>query len=162
MQKKTQTYTLEEARKKLEYFCAYQDRSHAEVEKKLKEMRMIPEARDVIMLHLLQENFLNEERFAKSLARGKFYYKNWGKRKIIQALKSHNIHTNLIEIALQEINKKDYQNTILKLINQKKKDYAKEKNPYKLKQKIYQYLLQKGYSFEDFISVYDTIKKHKE
>jgi len=154
MENKYQTYSLDEARKKLEYYCAYQDRSHYEVEKKLKEMRMIPEARDVIMLHLIQEGFLNEERFAKSLVRGKFYYKNWGKRKIIQALKSHRIHDKLISTALEEIEPDDYKKTILKLIAQKKKDYSKEANPYKLKQKIFQFLLQKGYSFEEFNDLY--------
>jgi len=153
MQKKNNSFTVEEAKKKLEYFCAYQERSHIEVEKKIYEMRMIPEAKDLIMLHLIKEGFLNEERFAKAYVRGKFYYKKWGKRKIISGLKSHKVHKNLINIALKEIKLEDYRQSILKLIAQKKRDY-KESNSYKLKQKVFQYLLQKGYAFEDFEALY--------
>ena len=153
MQKKSKSFTVEEAKKKLEYFCAYQERSHIEVEKKIYEMRMIPEAKDLIMLHLIQEGFLNEERFAKAYARGKFYNKKWGKRKIINGLKLHKVHDNLINIALREIQPEDYRQSILKLIARKKRDY-KEQNPYILKQKVFQYLLQKGYAFEDFQDLY--------
>ena len=153
MQKKSKSFTIEEAKKKLEYFCAYQERSHIEVEKKIYEMRMIPEAKDLIMLHLIQEGFLNEERFAKAYARGKFYNKKWGKRKIINGLKLHKVHDNLINIALREIPPEDYRQSILKLIARKKRDY-KEQNAYKLKQKVFQYLLQKGYAFEDFSDLY--------
>ncbi len=157
MNDKSKSFTVEEAKKKLEYFCAYQDRSHKEVKKKLDELRMIPEAQDLIVLHLIQEGFLNEERFAKSLVRGKFYYKKWGKRKIIQALKKHDIHSKLMEKALQEIDDEDYRQTILKLIIQKKKEY-KEKNSYKLKQKVFRYLVQKGYAFEEFTDLYSSLE----
>jgi regulatory protein len=160
MKYKSTTFTVEEAKKKLEYYCAYQDRSHMEVERKLDEMRMIPEAKDLIMLHLIQEGFLNEERFARSFARGKFYHKKWGKRKIIQALKQHKIHPKLIDKSLEEIDRRDYIKTIEKLILQKQKDY-KEQNPYKLKQKIFQYLLQKGYSFEEFADLYSSVSNEQ-
>jgi regulatory protein len=68
----SRTYTVDEAQKKLESYCAYQERCHKEVRTKLQEMRMIPEAIDAIMVHLIQHNFLNEERFAKAFVRGKF------------------------------------------------------------------------------------------
>ena len=69
------TYTIDEAQKKLENYCAYQERCHKEVRAKLKSMRMIPEAIDKIMVHLINHNFLNEERFAKTFVRGKFRIK---------------------------------------------------------------------------------------
>ncbi len=72
MKSKRLTFTVEEAQKKLESYCAYQDRCHQEVEKKLYEMQMISEAKELILLYLMEYNFLNEERFAKSFARGKF------------------------------------------------------------------------------------------
>ena len=80
MKNKKLTYTVEEAKKRLESYCAYQDRCHLEVEKKLQEMHMIPEAREAILLHLMKHDFLNEERFAKSFARGKLSIKHWGRR----------------------------------------------------------------------------------
>jgi len=143
------TYTLEEAKKKLEHYCAYQERSHFQVEKKLREMRMIPEAVDLIILHLINENFLNEERFANAYVRGKFYYKDWGKNKIRQGLKQHFIHQKLIEKSLQQIDIEDYNRTIKKLITKKISDY-KTKKAYELKQKITGFLLQKGYAYSEF------------
>ena len=85
------SYTVEEAKKKLEGYCSYQERCHKEVEQKLAEMNMIDQAKDIIIMHLMNQNFLNEERFAKSFARGKFSMKNWGKVRIIKELKFRNI-----------------------------------------------------------------------
>ncbi|HAI16607.1 MAG TPA: recombinase RecX, partial [Xanthomarina gelatinilytica] len=70
--KLVKTYTVEEAKRTLENYCAYQERCHKEVAQKLRDMRMIPEAIDVIIVHLLEHDFLNETRFAKSYVRGKF------------------------------------------------------------------------------------------
>ena len=78
MQPPIKTYTLAEAQLKLENYCTYQDRCHREVRQKLKDMHMIPAACDQIMIHLMQENYLNEERFARSFARGKFKVKKMG------------------------------------------------------------------------------------
>ena len=78
------SYTVEEAKRKLESYCAYQDRCHKEVVNKLRDMKMIPLAIDTIIAHLIAHNFLNEERFAKSFARGKFNIKKWGKNRIVR------------------------------------------------------------------------------
>ena len=67
------SYTVNEIRDKMAKYCAYQDRCQWEVEQKFYDFNLIPEARDEIMIYLIQQNFLNEERFAKSFARGKFY-----------------------------------------------------------------------------------------
>jgi len=144
--------SIDEVKRKMEHYCAYQERSHYQVEKKLREMGMIPEAIDHIVLHLLQDNFLNEERFAHSYVRGKFYYKDWGKQKIIQGLKQHRIHNKLIEKALSEINFNDYQKTIKKLIKKKSSSFSQPLN-FKDKQKVARYLLQKGYVYGDFSGI---------
>ena len=149
MQKKIKTFTVDEAQKKLEYYCAYQDRSHYEVAKKLREMQMIPEAIDKIVLHLMHENFLNEERFAHSFVRGKFRMKQWGKLKITQALKKHDIHQNLVMQALKEIDDEEYLNVIVTLIK-KKKQTTQAKSNFELRQKISRFLQQKGYRFDEF------------
>ena len=66
------TYSVDEALKKLENYCAYQDRCHQEVEQKLFDMGMISQAKEKIILHLIEQTYLNEERFAKAYVRGKF------------------------------------------------------------------------------------------
>ena len=144
MKNKRLTYTVEEVKKKLEYYCAYQDRCHTEVERKLYEMNMIPLAQEVILLHLIEHDFLNEERFSKSFARGKFRIKQWGKQRLIRELKQRNISEYNIEIALKEINQEEYLNVLSELA-QKKWDSILEKNQFKKRKKIIDFLFRKGF-----------------
>lgn len=138
------SYTVKEATHKLIQYCVYRDRSQKEVEEKLREMRMIPQACEQIIIKLMQENFLNEERFARSFVRGKFRIKKWGRIKIKQQLKFKEISSPLIKIALTEIDEKDYYNTLVELA-EKKVVLIRENDPFKKKQKLINYLLQKGY-----------------
>ena len=85
------SFTVNELQSKLEHYCVYQDRCHQEIERKMNEYQMIPEAKEKILLHLMRHDFLNEERFSKSFARGKFRIKHWGKQRIIRELKIKNI-----------------------------------------------------------------------
>ncbi len=143
MQQKN-VFTVNEIKKKLEYYCVYQDRCHQEVEKKLKEYRLIPEARENILLHLMQHNFLNEERFAKNFARGKFRIKNYGKLRIIRELKYRNISEYIIKAALKEIDEEEYLDMANQLI-EKKIASINDVNAIKKRKKITEYMLRKGY-----------------
>lgn len=145
MQKKN-VFTVDEIKKKLEYYCVYQDRCHQEVEKKLQEYQLIPEAREKILLHLFQENFLNEERFSKSFARGKFRIKKYGKQRIVKELKYRGISAYNIKTALKEIDDDEYVITANLLI-EKKKDSLNESNVILKRKKITDYMLRKGYEF---------------
>ncbi|MHA7841796.1 MAG: regulatory protein RecX [Winogradskyella sp.] len=138
------TYTVDEAQKKLESYCAYQERCHKEVKAKLKTMKMIPEAIDKIMVHLIEQNYLNEERFAKAFVRGKFRIKKWGKNRLVRELKFRDISKFAIETALNEIENEDYFETLDELI-QKRIEQVKEKNIYKKKRKVADYLLYRGW-----------------
>jgi regulatory protein len=150
--KSRKTYTVAEAKHALEHYCAYQERCHKEVESKLYDMHMIKEAKELIILHLLKENYLNEERFAKSFVRGKFLIKHYGRVRITNELKQRNITSTLIKEALKEINEDDYLETLKNLIA-KKLESVKEKNSFKKKQKIIDYLLRKGFEY-DLIKTY--------
>jgi len=142
--KNQKSYTVEEATKALEHFCAYQERCHKEVEQKLYDLRMIPEAKEQIILHLLQHNFLNEERFAKAFVRGKFTIKKWGRIKIVSELKFKNISPYNVKTALKEIDEDDYLAT-LQQIAKKKLALIKESNSFKKKNKLINYLISKGF-----------------
>jgi len=155
MQNKKLTYTVEEAKRKLEKYCIYQDRCHKEIEQKLYEMDMIQEAKDMIIMHLLENNFVNEERFAKSFARGKFRIKKWGKQRIIRELRFKGISEYNIKSALKEINEEEYLKTLENLAK-KKFDSVSEKNSYKKSQKITNFLLYRG--FENNL-VYEVVKE---
>lgn len=138
------TYSVDEALKKLEHYCSYQERCHREVEDKLNEMNMINEAKEKIILHLLEHDFLNEERFARSFSRGKFLIKKWGKNRIVKELKFRGISKYNIEVALNEISEDDYLNTFNELA-QKRYNSLNESNTLKKKKKLVDYLLYRGW-----------------
>lgn len=151
----SKTYTIDEAQKRLERYCAYQERCHKEVTQKLYEMRMIPEARDQIIVHLLQHNFLNEERFAKAYVRGKFRIKQWGKQRLQQELKHKDINNTIITIALKEIDPEDYLRTFNELA-EKKFEAIRERHPQKKRKKLADYLFYRGWESH---LVYDKIRE---
>ena len=142
--KNDKSYTVDEATKLLENYCAYQERCHKEVEQKLYDLNMIPEAKEKIIIHLLQHNFLNEERFAKAFVRGKFSIKNWGKQRILNELKFRNISIYNINTALKEIDDEEYLKTLQK-IAKKKLPLIKESNTFKKSSKLVNYLISKGF-----------------
>ncbi|MGB1307301.1 MAG: regulatory protein RecX [Oceanihabitans sp.] len=138
------TYSVDEAQKKLEFYCSYQERCHQDVVNKLRNMRMIPTAIDLIVVHLISNNFLNEERFAKAFVSGKFRIKKWGKRRLHLELQKKNIHKTLIETALKDIDEDEYLET-LNVIAEKKVASLKESNLYKKRKKLVDYLLYRGW-----------------
>jgi regulatory protein len=140
-------YDLQIAKEKIQAYCAYQERCHLEVTKKLKSWGLIPEAVDMLLAELMQHNFLNEERYARSFARGKFRIKKWGRIKIRLELKKREIYSKCIEFAMEEIDGDDYYDT-LKEVLQKKSNLEKETHPYKRKAKLTRYLVSRGYEYD--------------
>ena len=146
------SFTFEEIKQKMVNYCVYQDRCHSEVEQKMRGFLLIPEAKDEIMLYLLKENYLNEERFTRSYIRGKFYIKSWGRTKIKSHLKFKGVSEKLINKCFDEIDEADYRSTILKIWEQY---YSKQKmlKDYQKKSKTIQYLLNKGFDYHDVLNV---------
>ena len=140
------TYTVDQALDKLKSYCAYQERCHLEVRTKLQSMGMIPEATDLIITTLIRHDFLNESRFAKSFTRGKFNIKKWGRNRIIRELKARGISKYNIESALNEISDEDYFTTLQELA-EKRLHQLKEKNKYKKRKKLADYLLYRGWEY---------------
>ena len=138
------SYTVEEATKKMEGYCTYQDRCHKEVIAQLREMKMIPQAIDLIIGHLIHENFLNEERFSRSFARGKFKIKKWGKSRIVMELKYREISKYNISMALEEIEPQEYLKTFNALAKKRLAE-IREKNLQKRRKKLADYLLYRGW-----------------
>ncbi len=129
---------------KCQKYCSYQERSIFEVKNKLYEWKSQPKVADKIIIQLIDDNYLNEERFAKSFAIGKFRNKKWGKNKIIYELKKKQIPELIIQIGLAEIDEDDYHQTLKELIH-KKFDKVKEPNPLKKKYKVATYAINKGF-----------------
>lgn len=128
-----------------------------EVSMKLKSWGLIQEVVDLLIVELIQFNFLNEERYARSFARGKFRIKKWGKLKIRMALKKREVNFKCIDFAMLEIDEKTYLNTLKELL-QKKNDILKETNLYKRKMKLINYLVNRGYEYD---LIYDSLVELK-
>jgi len=150
MEKKS--YTFEEIKQKLVNYCVYQDRCHSEIEQKMRDFLLIPEAKDEIFLYLINENYLNEERFTRSYIRGKFYIKHWGRTKIKMNLKQKGITEKLISKSMNEIDEDDY----IKTVNKIYQDYfSKQKGlkDYQKKSKAIKHLISKGYEYDVILEV---------
>ena len=105
--------TVVEATKRMEHYCAYQERCHKEVTQKLRSIGVSSVKIREIISHLIQENYLNETRFAHHFARGKFRIKKWGKLRIVRELKQRDISEWNIQNALKGIPDEEYQKTFL-------------------------------------------------
>ncbi|WP_177762334.1 regulatory protein RecX [Flavobacterium sp. I3-2] len=138
-----QGLTVEQATKKIEFYCAYQERCHKEVVEKLKTLGIYETAINHIINHLLENNFLNEERFAKAFARGKHKFKYWGKRRIEQELKFRDVSSYNIKTALKEI-ETDYLSNFYTLADRKWETIT-DSSFEKKKKKWIDYLIRKGY-----------------
>ncbi len=125
-------------------FCAYQERSQNEVRDKLYKLGATPDEVEELICQLILENYLNEERFAKVFAGGKFRIKHWGKVKIEQELKLKGISPRNINTGLLEIEDQEYIKTLRHILEKKQKS-LKEKNPYQRKHKISLHAIRKGY-----------------
>jgi regulatory protein len=133
-----------EALEKLRKYCAYQERSHADVNQKMWDLKLPMEWRDDIVLSLIKENFLNEERFARTYARGKFNIKKWGKVKIMEGLKKHQVSKKCIQLGLTEIDDENYFKVLRQTIEDKRSS-LKEKNQWKRRSAIYRFATQRGF-----------------
>jgi regulatory protein len=140
---------------KAEHYCAYQERAQQEVRDKLYDWGLWPEAVENIIVKLIGDNFLNEERFAKAYVQGKFKQKGWGRIKIKQGLKFKKVPDGLIKKALQTIDGDEYVFMLVKVIN-KKAALITEKDEYKRRYKLQQYAMSRGYE-SDLIA--DVLKK---
>jgi len=135
----------EKAFQKIRHYCAYQERSHYEVKQKLYSFGLYKNEVEELLSRLIEENYLNEERFAIAFAGGKFRMKQWGKVKIGYELKQKGVSPYNIKKALASIPEEDYEKTFEKLSDEKLKSVRSEKNIFIKKRKLQQYLLQKGF-----------------
>ena len=140
---------------KLEKYCSFSEKSSFDIKKKLFDWK-IHNNHDAIISHLIENNFINEERYVLAYCKGKFNTKKWGRQKIYNNLKVKGIDEKLILKCLHEIPENIYLETISELILKKSKN-IKEKNTFKKNAKVVRFLLQKGYESD---LIWQQIKKN--
>jgi regulatory protein len=139
------SFSKDKAFQKIKHFCSYQERSHREVKEKLYSFGLWKKDVEPILSQLIEENYLNEERFAMQFAGGKFRMKQWGRIKIKYELQQKQVSDYCIRKALASIDEETYHNTFKKLATQKLATLTREKNHFVKKKKLQDYLLQKGF-----------------
>lgn len=133
-------------KKKIEHYCAYQERCHLEVTNKLNKLGVFGDELDEYICYLIDENFLSETRFSEAYVRGKFNNNNWGKVKLSRELKLRNISDWNISNALSQINSEDYSNKLRKLCL--KLVELNDKSEFELKNKVVKNLSYKGWEVD--------------
>ena len=136
--------TKEQALQKLKHYCAYQERCHKEVRDKLYELGIWKKDHDEILATLIEEKYLDEERFAVAYAGGKFRIKKWGRVRIRYSLQQKQVSTYSVTRALKSINNEDYLETLRELATNKYKELKHEQYLIR-KKKTIDHLMQKGY-----------------
>ena len=144
-------------KKKIEYFCAYQERCHLDVINKLNKLGVFGVQVDEYICYLIDENFLSETRFSEAYVRGKFNNNNWGKVKISRELKLRNISDWNISNALSQINSEDYNNKLRKLCL--KLVELNDKSEFELKNKVVKNLSYKGWEVDLVIKTLNQLIK---
>ena len=147
--------SVEDILQKMEYYCSYQERCHIEVSEKLRSFVLNQAEKDRIIVHLIESNFLNEERFALVFSISKFHQKKWGKIRIKNELKARKISDYLVTKALKEIPSEEYEMTF-ETLAEKHWESITEKNDLKKRKKFCDYLLRKGWESE---RIYEKVKE---
>ena len=153
-----QSLTKEQALQKLRHFCPYQERCHQEVKDKLYSYGLHRQEVEESLSQLIEESYLNEERFAIHFAGGKFRIKQWGRIKIKYALKQKQVSEYCIKKALAAIDDDDYNKTLENLFEQKLKTLRSEKNSFIKKRKLQDHLVQKGFETGLIIKLIAALK----
>lgn len=150
-------YSFLEAKQKIEAWCAYRERCHYEVAKKLQSFGVDQEDSEALIAHLIQERFVDEQRFADAFASGKHRIKKWGRQKIKQHLKAKFVPQRCIEDALKSIDSEEYLQNLITLVSKKWKE--KPGDSFEKKQKVFRFLYQKGYETDLIEEALKTVTK---
>lgn len=153
---KSKSMTKEQAIQKLKHYCTYQERSHMEVKQKLYTLRVPKSMHDEILGSLIEDDYLNEERFAKQYAGGKWRMKKWGRNKIIQKLREKHISPYVVNAALKEIDEDEYLEVLKNEAGEKYRLLKHEQYLIRRK-KTADYLLQKGFEADLVNSIIKSV-----
>jgi regulatory protein len=146
----------DEALLRMQRYCAYQDRCHQEVRRKLLDLGVYGDDLEEIMAQLVEDQFLDEERFARAFARGKFQIKSWGRIKILQELKARQISSYCQRKALEEIDEDAYRERLDQYLRSKLAEGKEGLSGFEQQQKAAQFALRRGFEPE---LVWETLRQ---
>jgi regulatory protein len=137
-------FSITSAKEKIYRYCAYQERTHLDVKDKLYSYGLNTDEVELLTTQLITDGYLNEERFAKTFAGGKFRIKGWGRIKIVHELEARGITKNCIQSAVKEIDEKEYVTTLQELLTKKVK-LLDDTDRFVMRDKLARYVIQRGF-----------------
>ncbi|MBN8836757.1 MAG: RecX family transcriptional regulator [Sphingobacteriia bacterium] len=152
-----QKLTPQQALQKLRHYCAYQERSHAEVTEKLYNFGLRKTDVAILLSQLIEDDYVNEERFATQFAGGKFRIKQWGKVKIEYELRQKKVSPRNIKKALASIDEEMYTKTLHELTIKKWRSLKNEQYLNRMA-KTTNYMLQKGFERNEIITAINSLR----
>jgi regulatory protein len=150
--------SLEQALQKARHYCGYQERCHREVKEKLYSFGLHKKEVEQALATLIEENYLNEERFAVQYAGGHFRLKSWGRIRIRYELKQKQVSEYCIKKAIAGIDEEEYDRTLARLAEERAETFAGEPNAFIRRQKLQEYLLRKGYEQDKIMSTLQHVR----
>jgi len=153
-------YSKDEALEVLKKYCIYQDRCHSEVRTRLLKLKIYGADLEDIIVTLIQDDFLNEVRFAKAFVRGKYRMKSWGRYKIERALKEKRVSDYCIRIGMKEIIEDEYLENLTRLLH-KRADYRPANTERILKIELMKFAQSKGYQYEEAKNIVNEVANEK-
>lgn len=154
-------YTLQEVFVKLSSYCVYQERSRKECWDKMADYDLSQDSRECVIDLLKEEDFLNESRFVRAYAGGKFRVKKWGRHKIKNGLRQKGISDKLIQVALKQIDEQEYRDTLGELLEKKTNSLDSSLNDFEIKKKLFNYASAKGYESSLIFELAEPICKNR-
>ena len=144
-QRKSHKYlTVDQALEKLRHYCAYQERCHQDVRYKLVNLGIRGDDLEDIIATLVEEGYLDEERFAHSFARGKLRINGWGIRKILQSLRQKKISEYNLRKVQEELDVTEYREVLIRMLTKKTRS-MREQDQYVVRQKLFKYGTSRGF-----------------
>ena len=139
-------------------YCSSTERSPHQLLRKMKQWSVEESFHESLLDKLRNENFLNEERFARAFAHDKLEFNQWGKNKIKFELRNHWLDEDTIFLGLDDIDESRYGEIALSLIKKKEKGLKKEITEIQKNNKVLSYMVQKGFEIELVKSLLSKLK----
>jgi regulatory protein len=139
--------TEQEAYLQLAALCAQAEHCQQEMRDKMKRWEMAPEIQERVLARLVNERYIDDERYARAFVKDKIRYNKWGRRKVQQGLWTKHIDDDIQQRVLDEIDDEEYLNVLKPLLTQKRKT-TKAQNDYELNQKLIRFALGRGFTYD--------------
>ena len=139
-----------EVRNKAEAYCSSVERCVSEVEAKLEQWGADNGIKERVIEHLIKEKYIDQQRYCAAFVRDKYRFNQWGRMKIVQALRMKQLPSEDIEAGLEEIDEEEYSNVLKSLLAQKARG-LKAGSDYERNSKLIRFAVSRGFAMDEVL-----------